>query len=145
MEIHPPARRPAVARRTGYTIAAVIDGTLLYAINAHPGWQAVPFLTPDTLRVLPLVNLSLIAALITNTIFLAHDPRWMRSAGDLATTLISLTALAQILRVFPFAFDDPTVDWALIVRTVVIVAIALTAIAAVVHLVTLLRHAAQRP
>ncbi|GAA2852972.1 hypothetical protein GCM10020220_047820 [Nonomuraea rubra] len=105
----------------------------------------MPLLSPDTLRVLPLVNLSLIAALIASTIFLAHDPRWMRSAGDLATTLISLTALAQILRIFPFAFDDPTVDWALIVRTVVIVAIALTAIAAAVHLVTLLRHAAQRP
>ncbi|MFC7106775.1 hypothetical protein ACFQQB_44040 [Nonomuraea rubra] len=46
MEIHAPARRPAVARRTGYTIAAVIDGTLLYAINAHPGWQAVPSSPP---------------------------------------------------------------------------------------------------
>lgn len=91
---------------------------------------------------LPLVNLSLIAALIANVVFLGRDPHWMRATGDLATTLISLPALVQILRVFPFAFDDPTVDWALLVRTVVIVAIALTAIAAVVHLVNLLRHAA---
>ncbi|MFB4294700.1 hypothetical protein ACBI99_44200 [Nonomuraea sp. ATR24] len=145
MEGHAPTRRPAVARRTGYSIAAVVDGALLYAINAHPGWRSAPFLTSDTLRVLPLVNLSLIAALIANVVFLGRDPHWMRATGDLATTLISLPALVQILRVFPFAFDDPTVDWALLVRTVVIVAIALTAIAAVVHLVNLLRHAAQRP
>ena len=64
MEGHAPTRRPAVARRTGYSIAAVVDGALLYAINAHPGWRSEPFLTSDNLRVLPLVILSLIAALI---------------------------------------------------------------------------------
>ncbi|UBU11526.1 hypothetical protein [Nonomuraea gerenzanensis] len=54
METHAPIRRPAAARRTGYTIAAVIDGALLYAVNARPGWQIVPFLTPHTPRVLVL-------------------------------------------------------------------------------------------
>jgi len=26
----------------------IINAVLLYLINAHPGWQSVPFLTPAT-------------------------------------------------------------------------------------------------
>ncbi|MFC5822156.1 hypothetical protein [Nonomuraea harbinensis] len=144
MHTHAPSRRPAVARRTGYTIAAVVNATLLYGVNAHPGWQAVPFLTPETVRVLPLVNLSLIVALLTNMILLVRDPRWARPAGDLVVTLIGLAALARFLAVFPVAFDHPAVDWATVVRTVAIVAIALTAIAAIAHLASLVRYAAGR-
>lgn len=136
-----PARRPLAARRTGYTVAAVVDSALLYAVNVHPGWQAVPFLTQDAPRVLWIFNLSLIAGLLANMIYIAHDPPWVRSAGDLVTTAIGLGMLVQTLRVFPFAFDDPSVDWALVVRTVVIVAAVVTAIAVAVHLTALVRRA----
>lgn len=139
-----PAGRPAIAtRRVGYTIAAVIDMTLLHVINVRPGWQAVPFLTEDVRQVLWLVNLSVIVGFAANMIYLVHDPKWVRHAGELITTVISLVMLIQVLRVFPFAFDDPSVDWALITHTVLIVAVVVTAVV-VVNLAMLPRRVTER-
>ncbi|MCK2214794.1 hypothetical protein MF672_013470 [Actinomadura sp. ATCC 31491] len=139
-----PARRPLAARRAGYTVAAVIDAALLYAVNVRPGWQVVPFLTAGTVQVVWLVNLSMIVGLAANLIYVIHDPRWLRSAGDLAGAVVGTAVLIKTLRVFPFAFGESAVNWELVARTVLIVAIVLTAVAAVAHLVSLLRQASGR-
>ncbi|MBG0815533.1 hypothetical protein [Planomonospora sp. ID82291] len=132
----------AAARRFGYSVAVVVDTVLLYMINVAPGWQTVPFLTEETWQVLPMVNLSLAAGAVANLVYMICDPRWLRSLGDLVTTAISLIALVGILRVFPFAFGDPSVDWALVARSVLVVSVAGTAVAVVVHLVSFVRRAA---
>lgn len=41
----PSRQRPAVAaRRFGYVVAVLVNLALLYAVNAWPGWDALPFL-----------------------------------------------------------------------------------------------------
>ncbi|WP_449063303.1 hypothetical protein [Planomonospora algeriensis] len=130
----------AAARRFGYSAAVVVDTVLLYMINVAPGWQAVPFLTEETWQVLPLVNLSVAAGAVVNLVYMVCDPKWLRFLGELVTTAISLVALVGILRVFPFAFGDPSADWSLVARTVLIVSIAGTAAAVVVHLVAFVRR-----
>ncbi|MFC4060591.1 hypothetical protein ACFOWE_19995 [Planomonospora corallina] len=138
-----PVRGAAVAaRRFGYGVAAIVDTVLLHLINKEPGWQAVPFLTEETWQVLPLVNLSLAAGAVANLVYMIHDPEWLRSLGELVTTVISLAALVRILRVFPFAFGDPAADWALVAHWVLVFSIVGTAVAVVVNLVNLVRRAA---
>jgi hypothetical protein len=51
------------ARRFGYTLAVLINLAILYVINVFPGWDAVPFLTDATPRVLMLLNVSMLAGL----------------------------------------------------------------------------------
>lgn len=135
-----PARRPPVAaRRVGYLIAAGINVVLLYLVNISPGWEAVPFLTEDTRQVLGLVNLSLVAGLVCNLVYVLVDPTWLKSLGDLLTTGIGLAVLVRLWQVFPFDFGDSAADWALVVRAVLVVGVIGSAIGIVVQLVSLVR------
>ena len=131
------ARRPSAgARRVGYGLALVFSSTLLVVLNASPGWQAIPFLTSDTGQVLWLVNLCLAAGIAANLVYLAYDPPWLRSLGDLATTGIGLATAIRIWQVFPF---DLSSGWSAAVRALLVVAIAGSCVALVVQIVTLAR------
>ena len=131
------ARRPSAgARRAGYGLAIVFSTALLIILNGSPGWPAIPFLTSDTVQVLWLVNLSLAAGIAANLVYLAYDPPWLKSLGDLATTGIGLAAAIRIWQVFPF---DLSSGWSTAVRALLAVAIAGSCIALVVQIVVLAR------
>jgi hypothetical protein len=143
MEGTAPARRGSVAtRRVGYVIAALCDATLLYLVNAWPGWQAVSFLTEDTRQVLGLVNLSLAAGLVANLVYLVRDTLWLKLLGDPVTTAIGLAAAVRVWQVFPFDFSGWSFDWSSLVRVVLAMAIVGSAIGLLVQLVALLRQVA---
>src|SRR5688500_5671485 len=132
--------RPSpAARRFGYTVAALVNAAMLHAINVWPGWDALPFLTADTTLVLPAVNTTLAAGLAANLLYLAYDPRWFRSFGDLVTTGIGLVATLRIWAVFPFDFVGASLDWALVVRVLLVLGIVGSVIGMAVALVTLVR------
>jgi hypothetical protein len=122
----------------GYVIAAAVNAVLLWLIHVEPGWDAVPFLTPETPQVLGAIDAALIAGIAVAVVQLAWDPRWLTTVGSLVTTALGLTAMVRLLRVFPFAFGAGF-DWALLARILLVLGIAGTAIALLVNLVTLLR------
>jgi hypothetical protein len=137
MTLTDPGHRPSAgARRAGYCIAIAFSAALLIVLNGRPGWQAMPFLTSDAGQVLWLVNLSLAAGIAANFVYLAYDPPWVRSLGDLATTGIGLAAAIRIWQVFPFALSP---GWSTAVRVLLVVAIAGSCIALVVQIVSLAR------
>jgi len=137
-----PARRsPVAARRAGYVIAAALTSGLWYVVNVRPGWAALSFLTGEATQVIALFNVSLVVSFVANALYLAYDPPWFRSLGDLVTTSVGLAVLVRIWRVFPFAFTG-SFDWALLVRIVLAVAAVGSVIGIVVNVVTLLRQAA---
>lgn len=130
----------AVRRRVGFTIGIVVNSALLYAINVWPGWRSLTFVTGDAEQLLPLLNASLTVGIIANVIYIVVDRKWVKALGDLITVGISLVLLVSIWQVFPFAFNDPAIDWATIVRVVLGVSIFGCAIALVVQLVVLIRE-----
>ena len=132
----PAHRSSAGARRAGYYIAIAFSAALLIVLNGRPGRQAMPFLTSDTGQVLWLVNLSLAAGIAANVVYVAYDPRWLKSLGDLATTGIGLAAAILIWQVFPFALSP---GWSTAVRVLLVVAIAGSCIALVIQIVSLAR------
>jgi hypothetical protein len=136
------SRRSAGARRAGYCLAIGFSTLLLVILNGWPGWQAIPFLTSDTGQVLWLVNLSLAAGIVANVVYLACDPPWVRSLGDLVTTGIGLAAAIRIWQVFPF---DLSSGWSAAVRVLLVVAIAGSCIALVVQGVSFARWFTGRP
>jgi hypothetical protein len=116
-------RRPTVgARRAGYVVAGMINAVLAFLINVEPGWSVLGFLTADTSRVLPLVNLSLVAGIATNVIYLVHDSPPVKALGELVTTGIGLAATIRIWQVFPFDFAGYPVDWAWLIRVLLVIA-----------------------
>jgi hypothetical protein len=117
-------RRPSTAaRRLGYSIAVAIDVVLLYLINVHPGWTAVPVLTDETVHVLPLVNASLIAGLAVALVEAVRDPPWLVALGGMITTVFGTVALIQLWQVFPLDFGHRSFDWPLLVRVLLAVGV----------------------
>jgi threonine/homoserine efflux transporter RhtA len=118
------ARRPSTAaRRAGYCIAAAINIVLLYLINKRPGWESVPFFTDDTVRVLALVNASLIAGLAVDVVQVVRDPPWLVALGGMTTTAIGTAVLVRMWQVFPLGFGDASFDWPLLVRALLAVGV----------------------
>jgi len=134
--------RPHLAvRKFGYLIAITLNAVFFYLINVEPGWQVLPFLTSETPRVLGLVNFSVIAAIVINTVYLLYDAPWCKALGDFLLAVISLAVLERIWRVFPFTFTGWPV---LLIRAVLVVAIVGTVVAMIVNIVSLVRHSAGR-
>jgi hypothetical protein len=143
MTLTDPARRPSAgARRVGYCIAIAFSAAFLFVLNGRPGWQQMPFLTSDTSQVLWLVNLSLAAGIAANAVYLAYDPAWLKSLGDLATTGIGLATVIRVWQVFPF---DMSSGWSTAVRVLLVVAIAGSCIALVAQIVSLARWFTSHP
>lgn len=133
--------RPTVAaRRSGYLVAVTVNVLLLLAVNAWPGWQALPFLTPDTQQVIGLVNASIVASLLVNVVYLVRDDPWLKALGDLATVTVGLVALLRIWRVFPFDFPDTGFDWATVVRVLLGIAIFGSVVGILASGIRLARH-----
>jgi hypothetical protein len=130
----PPRRPQRAGDRVGWSIAAVLNAALLYAVNVRPGWDAVPVLTTDTARVIGVLNLSLALGLALNPSYLAYRRRWWRTLCDVAGDVVALLVLVRVWTVFPFDFGATSVDWALVTRVVLAVAIAGVVIAVPVHL-----------
>jgi len=136
-------RRPSVvARRFGYIFATAVTAVVFYVINVWPGWREVPFLTDDTGQVLWLVNLSLFAGIAVNAAYVAYDPPWWKSLGDLVTMGIGLAVLARVWQVFPFDFSGYSVNWGVVSRFVLVVAIVGSIVGTMVQSVSLIRLAA---
>jgi hypothetical protein len=129
----------------GYAVAVAVNGVLLVLVNAVPGWRAVPFITAEAVDVIFLVNLSLIVGIVVNSLNAVFDRRWLRAAGELASSGVALVMLIQVWRVFPFEFADPAVDWALILRVVIAFAIGGCIASMIVQLVILSRIGIGRP
>ncbi|WP_166849193.1 hypothetical protein [Isoptericola sp. BMS4] len=124
-------------RRGGYVAAVLLDVAALVVIHGWPGWQAAPFLTPDTRDVLPAVDAAIVVGLVANLVYLLADPPRLRALGDVVTTAVGLVAVVAVWRTFPFTFPGQTFDWALLVRVLLVVAVVGSVIGIVVALVRL--------
>lgn len=134
------SKRPGLGtRRFGYVVGALINVAMLGFVNIWPGWEAVPFLTAETLLVLGIVNASIVSNIVANAIYLVNDPPWLQALGSIVTTTIGMLALLRIWQVFPFEFAGTSNDWPLVVRILLIVSIVGSIIAIIVGFVRLIK------
>jgi hypothetical protein len=126
--------RPArtAARRFGYLMAAAVNGVMLYVFNNLLEWGFPDFLTEDFAKLLPIVNLSLVASIAVNLTYTAFDPKWYHSATQALVAFIGLGVAVRTLQVFPFDFASYRgFPWETLVRVVVTITIVATGIATV--------------
>jgi hypothetical protein len=136
-------QRPSPAeRRLGYVVAVIAQAAMLYVANRLLEWEWPSFLTDDFEVVLPWLAASLIVGIILNAVYLAFDPLWFRSLGQLVENLFSLIVTARFLQVLPFDFSEWNTDWSWLVRMILWIAIVGVAVGSVVELSRLARHLA---
>lgn len=136
-------RQSVGARRFGYAVSIAVNAVLILLIYVEPGWRVLPFLTEDDVPVVALVVASMVVTIAVNLVWIAYDPLWLRSLGDLVTTIVGIVVLSRFLIVFPFSFaaDSP---WELVVRIFLIVGLVGASIGVVVYLVTFLHRLGHR-
>lgn len=144
--VHPPttgtraAAHPHTgAHRAGHVVAVLVNLLILYLVNVRPGWDAVPFLTPETTQVLPWVNASLWVTVVAESLYVAWDTGWFRALGDIVTTGVGLAAIVRMWEVFPL---DVSRGWELAARVVLVVAVFGSLIGIGVALARLIRSLA---
>ena len=98
-------------RRLGYVIAACVNLAMLWVAHhlLERGWPR--FLTEDFDRVLPLITVSALAAVAFDVAYVAADPPWFRSFGNVVTSALGIAGAARMLSVFPFDFSTYARDW----------------------------------
>lgn len=133
-----PRPSPA-ARRFGYVVAAALNVAFWVVIHVWPGWQEAPFLTSATEDVLPWVDAQIGASIVANAVWLLVDPRWLRALGEALTAAVGVAAVARVLTVFPFSFDDDGVPWEQWVRVALVVALVGTAIGVLANVVAFVK------
>jgi hypothetical protein len=132
-------------RRAGYVVSIVVNAAIVIVVNNLLAWELLPWLTDDFDRVLPVVNLSLLATIAVNVVYLWFDPDWFRSSSQIALNVISIAAIVRMWQVFPFDFSAYDFDWDVVVRILLVVAFAGTVIGIVAEAVKLVGSAFRRP
>lgn len=136
-------RQPSTTRRLGYTIAILVNGTILFVAHNLLAWGVPTWLTEGFGDVLPILTTSLLATILVNTVFLVYDEPWFATACELVTLGLAMAVAVTTYRVFPFDFSTYAWDWDSIVRWVIVLTIAAMSIALVVNAVKLVTIIAQ--
>jgi hypothetical protein len=126
-------RPTAPARRFGYLVAIGINVVMLVIANNILDWGWLPWLTDDFSGVVWLINVSLVVTILLNLAWLAFDPAWYRSAGQIVSNIVSLVVTVRIYQVFPFDFSGYDFNWGALTRVVLILAIVGAAIGTLVE------------
>jgi len=128
--------RVKVSKQFEYGINILLNTAFLVVANNILSWGVLPWLTQDFQTVLLLLNISLIAAIVVNIIFLAYNARWFVVLGHLFLGITSLVVLVRLFQVFPFdfsAYDAP--NWEVLLRIGIIVGIVGLGISLIVEAV----------
>lgn len=138
-----PQRSRSTTATSGYLGSVLVNAIIFYVINVRPGWEAAPFLTPDTAQVIGLVNASIIAAVVAYLVYVVVDARPIRALGGIVTSAIALATAVQIWQVFPFDFTDSSFDWTIVTRGVLVAAIVGTIVGIIASALMLLGDRSQ--
>ena len=135
--------RPRTGRRIGYGVTVAINLVVLVIVNNVLEWGWFPWLTDDFTDVIPILNLSLVASMVVNLIYLAYDAAWFKALCESALLMISIVATARVWSVFPFDFSAYSWDWASTTRVILACALIGMSIALVVNIVKFLIEVAR--
>ena len=130
-------RTSPATRRFGYVVAILVNVAMLIAANNLLAWDIFPFLTNDFERVLPILNVSLGAAVVVNLVYLGFDAGWFKSLTQIGLLAISLAVTVRLYQVFPFDFSAYEFNWELLTKWVLVLAMVGVGIGMIVELAKL--------
>jgi hypothetical protein len=125
--------------RFGYIVAIAINVVMLVIANNILAWGWLPFLTADFEQLLWLINLSFLATIAANVIYLAYDAPWFKSVCQIGLGGITVAVAVRTYQVFPFDFSNSQFNWEPVTRFVIVLTVIGTVIGMIVEVVKLAR------
>lgn len=126
--------KPKRPRKVGYVFAIIFNLIVLYIVNNLLGWGA-PFLTRQFIVPLSVLNISIVASVIANLVFLWYDSDWFLAITRTALNIIGVVVGYTFYSIFPFDFSPLASARivTIIVRVLLIIAIIGSVIGVVVE------------
>ncbi len=131
--------KPKPAAQFGYMVAIAVNIAMLVIANNILAWGWVPFLTADFEQVLWLINLSLLATIAVNVVYLAYDAEWFKSVCQIGLGGITVAVAVRTYQVFPFDFSASQFNWEPVTRFVIVLTVIGTVITMITAVVRLAR------
>ena len=128
-----------VATRFGYTVAILVNAAMLVIANNILDWGWAPFLTDDFGQLLWLLDISFLATIVVNAIYLGYDRAWFKSVTQIGLGGISMAVAIRTFQIFPFDFTRYEFNWEPLARFVIVLAMVGVGIAIVTELGKLVR------
>jgi hypothetical protein len=122
--------------KTSEFVGAIIANIiLLYNVNNLLSWN-LTFIAPSFQEVLWIFNISIVATIIANTLFLIYHPGWFRSVIQIILNILGFIVVYYLYTVFPFILNNGWVIFA--VKFVLIVAMVVLVIVSIFEVVRLI-------
>ena len=115
-----------------YIGAIIANGVLVFVLNNLLGW-GVPFLTESYKDCIWAIDISLIAVITANFVFIFFDRDWFKHLLQVFTNAASFMCVYVIHAIFPFEFANPA--WYLVLKIFLIVAMAATGAGALYNII----------
>ena len=123
-------------RTTEYTIAIIVSLIFLYVFNNLLNWH-IYFVTNALNEVLWIINLSLLATIIGNALFILYRADWFRHLVKIVINIFNIIAVYLVYLVFPFNFNNSFLNWAInILLILIMIRIVIAIIVEFYHLIT---------
>jgi len=104
--------------KSDYIISIIFNLILLYIFNNLLNWH-VYFITNALNSVLWIINLSIIATIIINSLLFLYDPEWFRHLMKIFLNVFAFIAVYFLFTVFPFNFNNFYINWGLKILLIV--------------------------
>jgi len=134
---------PQATRRFGYGVAVAVNVAMLWVVNNLLDWGWPSWLTDDFEQVLPIVNVSIVATIVVNLMYIIYDAAWFKSMFQVALLVISLVVTVRLYRVFPFDFSAYSFNWEAVTRGILILVCIAVGIGLIAELVKFARSSAK--
>lgn len=128
------------AKRFGYTIAAAVNGVMIWVAHNIVEWDVFGWLTTEFDRLLPWLTVSFVVGIVLNLAYVWDDSVPIKSPGQIISALIALIVTIRTLMVFPFDFSTYDFDYAVPIRIALWVAVVGVVIGAFAEAIKLAKH-----
>lgn len=99
-------------KRPEFAIAIIINLIFLYIVNNLLSWN-ISFITPSFADILWILNISIVANILANIIFLIYYHDWLKTLIQVLLNILGILVVYYLYVVFPFVFSNIWITWGL--------------------------------
>ncbi|MBI5929859.1 MAG: hypothetical protein HY862_11150 [Chloroflexi bacterium] len=99
-----------LSRKVGYFVTIIVTAVMIVVVRMVPDWNFKFIVDAQFEDWIPYFVLSCGATILANMVLLGIDPYRLRHLMQIFTNIFSLISLLALISIYPFHFEDDTLD-----------------------------------